>query len=531
MAEQTIEQLKNERKVLLNDIFKSDIHGKRIYLLGSAEFGPTNEPVLIKSSVGLYNKFGKQGTLIDAFHALKYTSKDNEVYLVKTTGEHSTAYLNVNIQGGEIIENGLVIAAYQSNELFNDVKILIDIDKIRISFPEECKIETLDYSYQDYPTIDKLTTAINKDTRQKRSYVYAYSSVETSTPTKHAFFSCNATEVFMYGGQCGLNYSKNLLYNCLANTYSILESHNIDIIVPVDAFLDDIYPDDSEGTQHLYNKAYYQTNKDYLTKDFTGKQLTFMNQLLQFCIVQFNFGMVTTGIMGFNSNHEYWSNYLSESDDIVKMYMACYKYNLSCCDNVFYAFLLSIVAGDIKYNRGTIIDNGYLAYAALCASTVITSGITNLPISNTVSLYNEFSENMLEQMADSGLVTFRHSAFYDEVVVYDGITASSENKNLKLYCNVRMIQLCMSYINRLFQFYVGYDIIMLIKEGVIIEDLNNVLRYLSTKGVITTYDFTIVPSYGKGEVKVYLNFMTQYMIKPIQICSVINAEFDEGGIN
>jgi len=251
MAEQTIEQLKNERNVLLNDIFKDDIHGKRIYLLGSAEFGPTNEPVLIKSSVGLYNKFGKQGTLIDAFHALKYTSKDNEVYLVKTTGEHSTAYLNVNIQDGEIIENGLVIAASQSNELFNDIKILVDVDKLRISFPIECKIGTLEYSYQNYPTIDRLTAAINKDTKQKKSYVYAYSSVEPSTPTKHAFFSCNATEVFMYGGQCGLNYSKNLLYNCLSNTYSVLESHNIDIVVPVDAFLDDIYPDDSEEVQHL----------------------------------------------------------------------------------------------------------------------------------------------------------------------------------------------------------------------------------------------------------------------------------------
>jgi hypothetical protein len=193
--------------------------------------------------------------------------------------------------------------------------------------------------------------------------------------------------------------------------------------------------------------------------------------------------------------------------------------------------LLSIVAGDIKYNRGVIIDNGYLAYAALCARTIITSGTTNLPISNTVSLYNEFSENVLEKLADAGIVTFRHSPLYNEVVVYDGITASPENENLKLYCNVRMIQLCMSYINRLFQFYVGYDIVMLIRESIITEDINNVLNYLSAKGVITKYDFTIVPSYAKGEIKVYLNFMTQYMIKPVQICSVINAEFDEGGVN
>ena len=86
MAEQTTQELRAQRKALINTILQETTHGKRIYLIGSAEFGPTNEPIMIKSTVGLYNKFGKQGTLIDAFHALKYTSKDNIVYLVKTTG-------------------------------------------------------------------------------------------------------------------------------------------------------------------------------------------------------------------------------------------------------------------------------------------------------------------------------------------------------------------------------------------------------------------------------------------------------------
>jgi len=527
MAEQTIEQLRNERKLLLNDIFSDDIYGKRIYILGSAEFGPTNEPILIKSTAGLYNKFGKQGTLINAFHALKYTNKASKVYLVKTTGEHATAYLNVNIQDGEIIENGFTLVSSQSNELFNDIKVLVDIDKITLIFPKDLSTNNIEYLYQDYPTLEKLTNAINKDTKQKRSYVYAYCTVELSTPTKHALFSCNATEVFMYGGQCGLNYSKNLLYNCLTNTYNILESHDIDIVIPVDAFLDDIYPDDSKNAPYLYNKTYYQSSKDYLTEDFTGRQLSFMNQLLQFCIVQLNFGMVTTGIMGFNPGYKLWSNYLSEADDIAKMYMACYEYNLSCCQNTFYAFMISVVAGDIRYNKGTITDNGYFAYAALCANTIITTGTTNLPVSNNVSLYQEFSENVLKELADMGIVTFRHSPLYDRVVVYDGITASPENENLKLYCNVRMIQLCMSYINRLFQFYVGYNIIMLIKNNTIIDDLNNILTYLSAKGIITSYDFTIVPFYAKGEIKVYLNFMTQYMVKAVQLCSVINVEFEE----
>ena len=120
MAEQTFLEFKKQRKALINEILQDTLHGKRIYLLGSAEFGPTNEPIMIKSTAGLYNKFGKQGSLINAFHALKYTSKDNIVYLVKTTGEHATSYLNVNIQDGEIIEDGFTLVSSQSNELFND---------------------------------------------------------------------------------------------------------------------------------------------------------------------------------------------------------------------------------------------------------------------------------------------------------------------------------------------------------------------------------------------------------------------------
>lgn len=527
MAEQTTEALKAQRQNLLSEILQNRLHGKRIYLLGSAEFGPTNEPILVKSTVGLYNKFGKQGTLIDAFHALKYTSKSNTVYLVKTTGEHATAYLNINIQDGEIIENGFMLVSSQSNEVFNEVEIIVDIDKLTIVFPKDLGSKEISYAYQDYPTMDKLVEAINKDTRQKRSYIYAYHYVDPATPTKHAFFACNATEMYMYGGQCGLGYSKNLLYNCLMRTYDILESHDIDIVIPVDAFMDDIHPDDSEKAQYQYNQTYYQADKDYLTEDTSGKKLSFMNQLLQFCIRQLNFGMVTTGIIGYNSSYKYWSDYLTEADDIARMYKACYEYNLACCENPFYAFLISVVGGDIRYNRGTIIDNGYLAYAALCADTIVTSGTSNIPISDTVSLYHEFSEEVLKGLADTGIVTFRHSPLYNTPVVYDGITASPTHENLKLYCNVRMIQLCMSYINKLFQYYIGYNMVELIEEEIINKDLEEILERLYASNIITAYDYRIVPYYAQGEIKVYLNLMTCYMVKAVQICSVINVEFAE----
>ena len=135
-----IATLNSQLRTLIQTIMNDKLHGKKLYLIGSAEYGPTNEPIRIKSTVGLYNKFGKTGTLIDAFHAVKYTAQNNEVYLVKTTGEHAIAYLNVNIIDEEIISNAFILMASESNELYNDVKIEIDIDSMTIVFPDDLNI-------------------------------------------------------------------------------------------------------------------------------------------------------------------------------------------------------------------------------------------------------------------------------------------------------------------------------------------------------------------------------------------------------
>lgn len=527
MAQYTSQEFRKQRSQLINKIMTSSLHGKRIYLLGSAEFGPTNEPILVKSTVGLYNKFGKQGTLIDAFHAIKYVNNDNQVYLVKTTGEHATAYLNVNIKDGEIIEDGFTIAAAESNEIYNDVEIIVDINSISFIFPEDMGIPKKVYKYKDYPTIDKLASAINKDTKQKNNKLYAYYSVEPSTPTENAFFVCNPISVYMYGGQCGLNYSKNLLYNCLARTYDMIESEDIDIIVPVDAFLDDIYPDDSEGTQDKYGMKYYQTTKDYLTEDFSGKQLSYMDQCINFCIKQLSFGVITVGVLGFNSKAKFASDYLTEADELKEMYQACFEYNLKHCTNSFYAFMVSCVAGDIKYNHGTIIDNGYLAYASFCSKIKINCGTTNIPVSSKIAIYEEFSEEVLQEMAETGIVTFRHSPLYNTPVVYDGITACPDDENLRIFANVRMIQMCISYINKLLQSYIGYNMVDLMKDEVIVEDLHHILEILVAKNIITQYNFKVMPYYATGEIKLYLTLMTCYMVKAVTLCTVVNMEFDE----
>lgn len=524
MAKQLSDYNSDERAALISKILSSDLHGKRIYLIGTAEFGPVNEPILVRTTAGVHNKFGTQGTLIDAFHAVKYVSTDNQVYLVKTTGEHSVAYLNVNIKGGEVINDGLVLTISQANELFNETRILIDVSQMTITFPKEAKKDPIVYKYSDYPNMSRFVNAINQDTKNGKSFVYAYYNVAPEVPVMDSLYSVNPTIVYFNGGECGLTYSKNLYYSCLERTYDILESHEIDIIIPVDAFIDDVYPDDSAAPMR-YNMTYYKHDKDYLTETTTGYKRTFLNQLINFCIRQLHFGMVTTGIMGFNSSYKYWSRYLYESDDIAVMYEAALEYNLKQCDNPWYSFLVSVVAGDICYNKGTIIDNGYLAYAALCANTSYISGTTNIPISDSIKIWHEFSEDVLKELAESGIVTYRHSPLYNTPVIYDGITASTKDENLKLYCNVRMIQLAVSYINQLFQWYIGQNIEDLIKRKIMKQDLDTILISLESSNIITHYEYKIIPNYAAGEIRVYLALKTNYMIKSIHVCSVINLEY------
>ena len=522
--------LVSQIRALTQEILNYSLHGKKIYLLGSAEYGPVNEPIRIKSTVGLYNKFGKQGTLIDAFHAVKYTTTNNEVYLVKTVGEHSTTYLNVNIIDGEIISNGFILMASESNEIFNEISIIIDINSLTVIFPDDLNVpeHKIIYDFNEYPTIELLANAINKDTKHKRSYLYANYSVDSGVRTRDAFYVCNPDKVTLYGGQCGLYYSKNLLYTCLERTYSLLESTPVDIIIPVDAFLDDLYPDDSEDEQYQYNMKYYQSTKDYLTPDTLGNMRSFMNQLIEFCMKQLNFGLVTTGVIGFNPINTWTTDYLYEADEVATMYKHCLDYNRSLCMNEAYSFLISCVAGDISYNKGSIIDNGYLAYGAFNASIQVNIGNTNMKISDNLRLYTEFSEEVLADLAEHGIVTFRHSPVYNSVVVYDGITAVTRKESpLVLYCNVRMVQLCISYLNQLFQFYIGLDLKKLIDSKTIDKNVEGILSILSSRNIITDYHYKFEPDYINGTLTVDLDLLTNYMTKSLKINSVININSEQ----
>lgn len=518
-----IKELQNKRRQLLSDIMSDKMHGRHVYLIGSAEYGPTNEPIRVMSTAGLHKHFGYKGSLIDAFHCIKYTNKSIPVYLVKTTGVHASIYMNVNIFNGEILRNAFSIHASESNEIYNEVYIINDVDSITFCYPNEIGMPSAKYRYSDYPTIDKLCEAINSDTNKKMGRLYAYYTCDPSVKTETAFYSVNPTKIYMFGGESGVGYTKNMLYNCLEKTYEMLESNRIDIVIPVDAFLDDAFPDDDENH---YGMQYYRQYRDYLTEDTEGHKYSFLNQLVNFCIRQLSSGVVTHGVIGFSNYNTLVTDYLYEADELEMLYISCLKYNESLLEYPFYGFLVSAVAGDIRYNSGAIIDGAYLAYGAFCAMVKTTSGTTNLPLSDTIRIYEEFSEDVLERLCNNHIVAFRHSPLYEKPVAYSGITIS-DDENFKYFVNVRMVQICISYLDRVMQFYLGINMHTIMQEGLLEKDIKTMLETLKGIDYITYYDFKLVPYYLQGEIKVYLTLISNFMVKSVTLCTSIKAEFSE----
>ena len=274
-----------------------DIYGKKIYLLGTSILGPINTPIKANSLSHVISVFGTEGTLVDAYRIIVETNLDCEVYLVKVTGVHSEAYLNINQPNSSVMMNGFNIKAKHANEKYNDISIILDSDSLFIQYTSQASDDDyiLEYNYNEYLTMHDLSEAINNDTRNLKSDVYSYVNCEPGTPTIGALDSVNPVEIKLTGGDSGLYYNKNMLYNCLEYTYSILEGLDIDIIVPLNASYDDTFTDDIDDID-----TYYDLNREYLTLKEDDKYVSYYTQLLSFCKKQMRFGFITHGVMGLN---------------------------------------------------------------------------------------------------------------------------------------------------------------------------------------------------------------------------------------
>lgn len=490
-----------------NIVRAKSLYGKKIYLLGTAKLGPVNTPIKVNTISQAVSIFGCEGSLIDAYRTIKETNLECEVYLCKVTGTHSDAYLNINQQNNEIAIDGFYIKSKHSSDKCNDITLVIDSTSLYIySFSQETGESLLEYRYSNYNTMHDLAEAINNDTRELKGNVYCYVECDIQTPCEGALQGVNQDVIKLSGGNCGLYYNKNMYYNCLEETYAMLEGRDIDLIVPLDANYDDTFTDNIDD---LYN--HHNLDKEFLTLKIDDEYLTYYEQLLKFCKSQMRFGFLTHGIIGVSINED---PFLDE-----KKYVEDLKYfkklNKPKDEYLKYQHLISVVVGDLYCTHGTRVINGYVPYAAMVSTLSVIDTTTNKSLPESFTTLNNFDNDTLCSLRELGFTSFRYSQLKKLVTVSNGVTMS-EDENFKYLCNVRMSQLAMSYVRELLSSYIGENITEIIQTKSLEQSLIELLNSLVSLKVIKGFSVNEVINPVTGHIFLDLSFKTLYMIEDVK---------------
>lgn len=494
-------------KKLFNE---QEFYGKNIYLLGTSELGPVNTPIKINSISQMNSNFGEKGSLVEAYKIIKESKLDCKVYLCKVTGAHAEIYLDAKCANGEVVKNCIHIKSKYANEKYNDIEIIVNQNDLQVIYPKSLgDYYILKYTYENYPTLYDLSEAINKDSQKLKGMIICSVYCDSYMETRESISEVNQGIHKLSGGYSGLDLDKNIMYNNLDSTYTVLEGLDIDIIMPLGVYYDDTFTDDREKID-----KYYDLTREYLTIKNGERYLTFYEQLLSFCKIQMKTGIITHGVIGLNLTNEIW---IDEKEYIG--ILECFKkVNEVSKFNKNYEQLVSVVVGDVYTTYGTNIVNSSIVYAPLIASLDIIENTTNKEIPESFSLFNTFDISTIKKMTELGYVSFRFSQLIRRVVVSNGITMS-EHTEYKYLCNVRMIQLTMCYIKKMLCSYIGENIDALLSSGYLKENLVQLLDELTDKEIISDYIINELSKHKSGELFLDLSLKTIYMLEYVRTYS------------
>lgn len=472
---------------------KKELDKKEFIIIGSSDYGPTNAIVQIENENDVLSVFGKEGTLYNSYNQIKNSIPKNvNVNMIKTCGTHAYAYFNLNCINGEVGTNSLILSSIYSNEIYNDTIIAIDDEKITFKFHKELMLEDVNYYYSDYEIVGQLVDAINTDTYNSKNIVIANSIINEYTPFDSSFYVINESTT-MSGGSNGLNCSNTELYKCLNYTYDILQGENIHLISLSNAFVDDE------------------------VDDIENNKVNFYNQLLEFSIKQLRFGIVTIGFITFSDRVEY-GEYIESH---IKSLLNKVKINNSTQE---LQFLISIVYGDIYYDYMKSYSNPLMFYSSLYLNLQPGSNTTNKSIDDSYHIKDHLTQSQIKELSELGVVTFRHSPYYDKVVACNGVTSVTLQSEFKYIVNVSMVQTIMPVIKSELESYLGEDIKAVIESNAVKESVKKTLVDFANKEIIDKYDFNLEANYEKGELVCKLNLKSSYMVEDIEIIGKINFE-------
>lgn len=509
------EQQKQQQVV---DIARSIFSHNNLYLIGTAEKGAVNIPVQVHNLKQAQRHFGMSGTLLEAMERLEGIPKRQNIYLIKTTGSHATCFLNLNDFGSSVQERAMMIRSVHAYELGNEIQVLVDSDGLTVIPPVSTGLPTLAYSYKAYPTIGQLVEAINADAKDGISLVEAQCSFGEHLMSHLALSVCNAYHRRLNGGDSGLKATKNRLYYALADTYSVLEGLEIDIIMPLNVYIDDVQESSSHYGEGTYGLAVYNHDDDRLSLTYGSRQLTYYDQLLEYCQRQMSSGIFTHGVIGFNP---------VEDKPISTWARAWTKTKENSLYFSTYAYLVSVVAGDLHYNYYQYQGNAGLAYASLISGLAAEQCPYNCPFTDAIQLVQEFTRSESKTLNELGFVTFRNSLLHRSVVAHhDGTPYIEDELGLRYFHNIRMCQIVAKAVRQVVDQYIGENLTTLLKYNSLEQNIDKLLTIFNDRGIIKDYQFSIETDETLGAVQIKLSLKAKYMIEWVEIIGQIQTEGD-----
>ena len=496
------------------DIAKSlppiDTIGKTIYLLGTAEKGPVMEPVLMTSITGVANSFGDTGSLVSAFRQMASHTHDCQIVGVKVAGRHARLALDVSLKGEELVrEEAFILTSKDAYSLANKIMVKLTAETLAFYFPIEMGGGGRIYVLNQFEVLGMLMRAINEDTQNGLNHVWASTTLDQNTPIEYALFPCNADAQTLYGGDSGVAASKNDLYLGMAEAYDLFESAPFDIIVPLGAFLDDVYPQSYYGDVLYLSGIGYTAEREYLSVP----NATFHGRLADFCLKQQKYGIPTHGVLGMNRLSENKTLANLDAYAIESYVDATPAGTRSGFKNSNDGFCLSCIIGDLAYPDGAVYP-AYVAYALQLGMVSVAQSTTNQTIGDGIVPCELFDGDMLTALANRGLTAYRYSPLSGTVVA-SGVTMGLVGSDFHYICNVRMIQLVLSYVRQQLGKFIGEDIGELESTDAVGDAMRDLFDYMKTNAIIKDGNWQTAIDKASGVLDVAINLRTLFMVESV----------------
>jgi hypothetical protein len=510
--------------------------GNRLFLLGTSEDGPYMQPTLIRNKTQARSTYGddSKGTLVKAFDEAYDRNEDISIYLMRITGKSATldieGFLSPD-QGNP--QYGLRLWSVYAGERYNDTQVQIRYDDETQTniFYIITPTEEIAYELHPYITLGAFVKTLNEDCRLGRHRIMG-----TTDYPENDFGPVEAwlyrEPVSLSGGESGINATRDELWLACDLAYRILQGRQIDIVVPVGMYVDDVHPAYLYG-QGVYGSAYYSSTSDYLSlvdTENNNKVVSYHEQLIDFCREQMRLGYMTHGVIGMRpyavvpenvTNDDSYIKRLGESTSFRDRHGFLEYAQGQWFDKGYY---VTVVSQELIFNRGTTSEyytNGASRYGAILTGHF--NSTTNMKLGDDVSLRYELSPETMAELSKLGIVSFRNSVRHG-LVVHSGVTASNPETELHNVANVRMVQITLAYLNEatelVYESYYDHDM----RRNYLEQLIRDRLAYLAEVGVLTLYDYTIQMREDGVKGAIILSLQTKHTVEAIQVSAEVSRK-------